>query len=266
MVIQNLKSVLLKNKDIKNVTYLRNLLKEELQVFVLNFIYTSEYKNLIFTGGTCLRKFYDLPRLSEDLDFDIPTKAFDFDKFQNDLKKYFVEDLSFKNFDLKFKNKTVMIKFPILREIGYSGESDTNILFLRIDFAFRVKKEFGLEKKLYSEGDFSFLANCYDFKSLMANKIDAFLNRTYKKGSSQTESFKGRDAFDLVWMLDKAKKQIGDLSFLTPSLKKQIIEKSEKIRPDDLYYDLNGFFADSKFTRQFCDNFQDLVKSAIIRI
>ena len=92
MVIQNLKSVLIKNKDITNRTYLRNLLKEELQVFVLYFIYTGKHKDLIFTGGTCLRKFYNLPRLSEDLDFDIKDKDFDFLKFQSDLKNYFIKD------------------------------------------------------------------------------------------------------------------------------------------------------------------------------
>ncbi len=40
-------------------------------IYILNFIYNdSQYKNLIFTGGTCLRKIYGLSRLSEDLDFD----------------------------------------------------------------------------------------------------------------------------------------------------------------------------------------------------
>lgn len=255
-----------KNKDVNNRAYLRNLLKEELQVYVLNFIYTSQYKDLIFTGGTCLRKFYNLPRLSEDLDFNIKDKTFDFLKFQSDLKNYFIKDLQYKDVNLKFKNKTIMIKFPVLREIGFSGLSDTDILFLRLDFSFGYKKEFGEERKLYSEGDFSFLANCYDFKTLMINKIDAFLNRTYKKGSNQQESFKGRDAFDIVWMLERVKKLTDNSDFLTNELKKKILIKAKKINPDDLYFDLSNFFADSHFVKDFCDNFLDLVKTGIKNI
>lgn len=44
MVIQNLKAVLAKNGSSANKDFVRNLLKEELQAFVLNFIYTSSYK------------------------------------------------------------------------------------------------------------------------------------------------------------------------------------------------------------------------------
>lgn len=49
---------------------IRNLLKEYLHYFVLDFIYNSEFKDLIFYGGSCLRILYDLPRMSEDLDFE----------------------------------------------------------------------------------------------------------------------------------------------------------------------------------------------------
>src|SRR3990167_600190 len=206
MVIQNLKGVITKNGSLANKGFVRNLLKEELQVFVLNFIYTSAYKNLIFTGGTCLRKFYGLPRISEDLDFDINGTSFDFDRFQADLKEYFVEDLQYKNLDLKFKNLTVFLKFPVLREIGFSTASDTDMLFLRLDFSFNKDSHFVTETQLFSAYDFSFLAKSYDFPTLFANKIVAFLTREYKRGGEQLESFKGRDVFDLIWMLGEAKK------------------------------------------------------------
>ena len=125
MVVENLKLILSKNKDIKSKDYLRNLLKEELQIVVLNFIYTnSKYKDLIFTGGTCLRKFYGLGRLSEDLDFDthdgysFAGKEFDYNKFANDLITYFNSVLKYKNISAKVKYKTVFLKLPVLREIG----------------------------------------------------------------------------------------------------------------------------------------------------
>ena len=273
MVITDLKIVLDRNKDLANKVFVRNLLKEELQVFVLNFIYTSAYKDLIFTGGTCLRKFYRLPRISEDLDFDIEEKSFDFEQFQKDLKEYFVKDLQYKDLDLKLKNQTIFLKFPVLKEIGFSGQSDTDILFLRLDFAFDKNGNFKTENQLFSAYDFSFLAKTYDFPTLFANKISAFLTREYKKGGEQTESFKGRDAFDLVWMLGEAKKTgvmvnlprvkaligIGDKN----KLRNMILEKAKKIKPSGLQNDLRAFFKDTGFVDDFCQNFLSLLKTDI---
>lgn len=273
MVIQDLKIVLGRNKDLTNKDFVRNLLKEELQVLVLNFIYTSTYKNLIFTGGTCLRKFYGLPRISEDLDFDIEGQDFSFEQFQKDLKEYFVKDLQYKDLELKFKNLTLFLKFPVLKEIGFSGSSDTDILFVRLDYSFDKYGNFGIENQLFSAYDFSFLARTYDFPTLMANKIAAFLTREYRKGGDQKESFKGRDAFDLVWMLGEAKKtgikiNLPRIESLTgvddlDKLKKRILGKANKINPRDLQNDLRGFFKDTAFVDSFCQNFLDLLKTNI---
>ena len=273
MVIQNLKAVLTKSGSLENRDFVRNLLKEELQVFVLNFVYTSTYKNLIFTGGTCLRKFYGLPRISEDLDFDINNTSFDFDGFQKDLKEYFVKDLQYRNLDLKFKNLTVFLKFPVLREIGFSTASDTDILFLRLDFSFNKDSHFNTETQLFSAYDFSFLAKTYDFGTLLANKIAAFLTRGYKKGPEQSESFKGRDVFDLIWMLGEAKKTGSRVNLQRISgllgikdkkdLRKKILEKIEKIDSKDLYNDLRPFFKDTGFVDNFCQNFMKLLEANI---
>jgi predicted nucleotidyltransferase component of viral defense system len=272
MVIANLKSVIEKSRNL-NRDFVRNLLKEELQAYVLNFVYTSPYKDLIFTGGTCLRKFYGLPRISEDLDFDIEGKVFDFDRFQKDLKDYFTKDLSYRNLDLKLKNETVFLRFPVLKEIGFSASEQSDILFLRADFAFNTSSNFGVEKQLFSSYDFSFLAKTYDFPTLAANKIAAFLTRMYKKGGEQTVSFKGRDAFDVVWMLGELKKtnqsvnlkRVYDLTGIEgkDELAKKIISKAEKISEKDLYNDLRSFFANPGFVSDFCQNFKNLLKSNI---
>ena len=71
MIIQRLKQQVDNYKQCTNGLFVRSALKEVLQDYVLNFVYNNKtYKDLIFTGGTCLRKVYGLPRLSEDLDFD----------------------------------------------------------------------------------------------------------------------------------------------------------------------------------------------------
>lgn len=51
----------------------RGILREYLQVIILNSIYKHKYgKSMFFMGGTALRFFYNMPRFSEDLDFDTP--------------------------------------------------------------------------------------------------------------------------------------------------------------------------------------------------
>jgi len=56
----------------------RAILREYLQVIILNSIYKHNLgKLMFFMGGTALRFFYNLPRFSEDLDFDTPGLKFE---------------------------------------------------------------------------------------------------------------------------------------------------------------------------------------------
>lgn len=163
------------------------------------------------------------------------------------------------------------MNFPVLKEIGFSKESDSNILFLRLDFAKVKGGNFNTEKLLFSSYDFSFLVKAFDFPTLLSNKIAAFLTRDYKKGSSQKESFKGRDVFDLVWMFGEIKKMgktvnIKQLNTLTGiknmnEASKKILEKAEKIDSKDLFDDLKGFFEDLDFVSDFSQNFKSLLRN-----
>ncbi len=261
IIIDELKKVVEDNKNNPNPEFRRNLLKERLQVYVLNFIYTSKYKDLIFTGETCLRKFYDLPRISEDLDFNFEESDFNFEKFQKDLSDYFIKKLKFDKFSLKFSHKTVLIKFPILREIGFAGPNESEVLYLKIDFAQSDKGKTVI--KPFTSNGFTFFARCYDLNTLFVNKVDAYLNRIYKRGNIQKVNFKGRDAFDVYWMVNDGIKLGLDGKLITRELVKNILAKAKKVKPDDLYFDLSNFFADQVFVRQFCDNFYNLLKSSI---
>ncbi|MBU4396915.1 hypothetical protein KKC08_02015, partial [Patescibacteria group bacterium] len=63
MIIKELEKIVQEEKAKGSLgLYIRNLLKEYLQIYILYYVYISrEYqKNLIFTGGTCLRHFYNL--------------------------------------------------------------------------------------------------------------------------------------------------------------------------------------------------------------
>jgi len=272
MIVDELKAIVSQSRSVKNREYIRNLLKEVIQLYVLNFIYTSfSYKNLIFTGGTCLRRLYNLPRLSEDLDFDTEGKSFPFEKFEKDIEDYFARDWQYKKLEIKFKEKkkTFFLRLPILRDIGFSITSETDFLFVRLDFALNQSRIFGTQKHLLSSQNFSFLVKAYDFPSLFANKINAFLTREFKKGREQKESFKGRDVFDLVWMLQKGRElsikpnynRLFDLTGVKDKDKliNLVNQKAEKIEPGALYEDLRGFFADLNFVEDFCQNFRKLV-------
>jgi len=182
---------------------IQNLLKEELQNFVLNFIYTSKYKRLIFTGGTCLRKNYGLNRLSEDLDFDYIEK-FDIDKFTSDVVDYFRKFLKYNSISARISGNrmSVFLKFPILREQVFSmifGKKED--LFLRCDFSKEITGVYATETNLITAGQYEFFTLSYDLPTLFANKIVATLERVYFKGKYQKVPSKGRDIYDLYWLL-----------------------------------------------------------------
>src|SRR3989344_9009164 len=64
----------------------RNILKEELQYYILNFIYHHpEYSNWIMYGGSALRVIHELNRMSVDLDFEVDHKVEN--NFLDELKK-----------------------------------------------------------------------------------------------------------------------------------------------------------------------------------
>src|SRR3990167_2231944 len=150
MIIENAIRKRISETTGKNSLFVRNILKEELQNFVLNFIYTSKYKDLIFTGGTSLRKNYGLNRLSEDLDFDYNGKL-DIGAFTTELLEYFKESLGYKSISAKISTnrQSIYLKFPILKELVLLDNQGTpEDLFLRCDFSKITTKIYGTETNL----------------------------------------------------------------------------------------------------------------------
>ena len=89
-IILEMKNIVEESRGEASFVKVRNKLKEYLHYFVLDFIYNSEFKDMVFYGGSCLRIVYDLPRMSIDLDFEAE-EGTDFNKFKESLKKYFSE-------------------------------------------------------------------------------------------------------------------------------------------------------------------------------
>lgn len=270
MIEDSLKLVFEKNRD-KSLLFLRNLLKEQLQYFVLNYIYNSVYADqFLFKGGTVLRFCFDLPRLSEDLDFDVKDyKNFDFDKFTSEIKKYFIYRLQYKDIEIKIsgRNKIIYLKFPILKKIGFPIRSERpteNDLFLRIDLAPIKGENFKEDISLKSSFDFSFIIKRYSIEDIFVGKIAAILSREAFEGKLKKPRFKGRDYFDVFWLSEKGiKPNLDYLTTIVPIKKKQELKKAlekkfkEALKKKEiLKEDLLPFFSESKFVEDFMVNLE----------
>ncbi len=275
MIEDELKRVLEQNKG-KNTLFIRNLLKENLQFYVLNFVYNSLYGDkFLMKGGTCLRFCFGLPRLSEDLDFDVYNfESFDHRRFLEELENYFRKYLKFQKIESKIsgKNKIIYLKFPILEEIGFpidKTKPSENVLFLRIDLAPVVGKNFKTGVSLKSTWSFSFIIKRYSIEDIFAGKLAAILSRESWEGKVREPRFKGRDYFDIFWLQEKGirpnfdyLKEVLPLKSkdeLRERLTKKLNEAKGKI--DYLIQDLRPFFADQNFVENFAKNFPSLAEN-----
>lgn len=246
--------------------YQRNVIKERLQDMILNFVYnTSEYNRLIFTGGTCLRKVYGLNRLSEDLDFDYLTTAdFNIKLFAKDVKKYLQSTKAYPTVDTKISgnNSTVFVKFP-------------DNIFVRCDFSPVSTGEYQTQKSLVTADNRQFFVHSYDLPTLYANKIAAFLNRNFFKGAFQKIPFKGRDIYDLYWLLQLSAKTgyalkpdtkrlialVGTGSL--PEVKKLVKDKIGLVDPQFVYNDLYPLVESKDLLDQFLEDFRKVILGQI---
>lgn len=266
-LIKELKEIVDLNRNLSPIT-LNILLKEHLQNYVLDFIYESpKYKDIIFYRGTCLKKVYNLDRMSEDLDFE-SHKPFDFEGFATDLEKHFRTKLKFDGLDIKIQKgeiiKRATLKFEILFALGLS-EYPNEKLHLKVEVNDQAKT---LGKTVISPlaiSKFTMLVKHYDLKTLFSSKILAVLNRNFRIGDSDI-SIKGRDFYDLIWYMQKSVEP--DITFIKAKTEykditevfKAIDDKVKDIDSADLLADLEPFFARQGYIKDWCLNFHDFYK------
>ena len=272
MFLDSLKQIYRDNRH-QPPLYLRGLLKETVQFYVLNFIFNSVWgEGLIMKGGTCLRFCFGLPRLSEDLDFDIETAVdFSLEQLTQDLRDYFVKTLKFDQLEIKTakNHRTIYLKFPILKQIGLAvNPAESNLLHVRIDLSAVPKTKFKTEISLKSTYDFSFIIRRYSLPDLFAGKISAILTREKFEGKTKTARFKGRDYYDLTWFLEKGVNPNWEFVRVATGLapaaaKKRLKQKIKQVSSRFLKEDLLPFFADRKFIENFAENFATLAKEKL---
>lgn len=266
-----LKNILSENTD-KSLLYKRNLLKEYLQVYVLDFIYSHpQYKDLIFYGGSCLAQCYSLPRLSEDLDFVDTKKNVDISQLADDIRDYFSKQTDLQP-ELKVQKFRIYLKFPILKELDLSREQETDRLFLKVevfqkfDFCASYKTEIKPIFKLNK----SLLVKTFDLPTLMSTKIRAVLNRKWEKTDRKGKtllSVKGRDYFDLMWYLEKGvKPNLQCLDFETNiDLAKALEDNVRKLDSKSVRLDLENFIADYNFVSSLSQDLKEILLNGIKR-
>lgn len=250
---------------------IKNSIKEYLQYPVLAFIYSSaKYKDFIFMGGSALRIIYDLPRLSEDLDFNLKASDYsklDLNELAKDLKQYF-QDKFLLNITFKVQgNSRLYLKFPILKDLDLaSSVADSDFLYVKIELSVEDFTNPEYEISPISAFGFNFIVLSYNLKFLMTSKIQAILERAWFKGEKNEINIKGRDYYDLFWYLDKGIKpdytnlerslKISNEQELNQALKQKI---STEVTEKKLIYDLANFFSEQEFISSFCKNYKTII-------
>lgn len=251
---------------------IKNAVKEYLQFPVLAFLYgRSAYQNFVFMGGSALRIIYGLPRLSEDLDFNLPLSVYnklDLAALGEEMKKYFQDQFRME-ISYRIQGKVrLYLKFPILKELGLAGgKSESGFLYVKIELSAEDFSKPEYEVAPVSGFGFNFIVRTYNLKFLMTGKISAILDRAWFKGKDNEIDVKGRDYYDLFWYLDKGiepdfknlalKFKVKNMTELKVLLKEKIIKA---VTPAKLRCDLVNFFSEQEFIKSFCDNYQEIMK------
>lgn len=194
-----------------------NALKQELQYFILDFIYNHpHYSHLIMYGGSLLRIVYNLPRMSEDLDFQT-NENIDLETLRLALIKHFQDKYNLQ-IEVTVKPRQyqgthfLFIKFDIL-EAFKLRTIQWKIIKIRFDVNFFNKADnFIKENQPVVHEGLAFSILTYPLSTLMASKIGAVVHRTSRGIGHDTAACKPRDIFDLVWYLER--KAIPDMEYL----------------------------------------------------
>ena len=246
-----------------------NALKEELQFYVLDFIYHHpEYSKWIMYGGSALRICYDLDRMSVDLDFEVSHKIEN--DFLNELKeeaeKHFLKVYGIDSEFLKISttnNRGITLKFRAGSLIeGYASEW----VHIKVDLNhFSPASGVVTERMPQNHGQLSFVIRTYNLSSLMASKVAAIFLRGTRGIGDATYEEKGRDIYDLLWYMGK--KIVPDLDYLKAknvgeakdyrTLFTKLAVKMNNVSDENLKNDLTPLFVDPRYVTNWLANWRD---------
>lgn len=244
-------------------------LKEELQFYVLDFIYHHpEYSKWIMYGGSALRICYDLDRMSEDLDFEVSHKV-DNDfltelkgEAEEHFKKVYGIDSEFLKVSIT-NNRGIKLKLRAGSLIeGFRSEW----VDVKIDLNhFAPSAGVVTERMPQNHGQLSFVIRTYNLSSLMASKIAAIFLRGTRGVGEATYEEKGRDIYDLLWYMGK--RIVPDLDYLRAkkveeakdyrTLFTKLAVKMNDVSDENLKNDLAPLFLDPRYITNWLANWRD---------
>ena len=178
--------------------YKRNILREYLQYKILQIIFNSKYSHkLSFLGGTQLRIIHNNTRFSEDLDFDnFGLEEAEFEEMSQRVKKQLELDGHVVEIKNVYKGAfRCYIRIPrLLFDNKLSGYEEEKIL-IQLDTAPHLFS-YQPEKVILNKFDVFTEINVTPIDIILSQKIYAIFNR---------RTAKGRDFYDLVFLLSKSK-------------------------------------------------------------
>lgn len=247
---------------------LRNIAKEEIQYYILNFIYHhAEYSKWTMYGGSVLRICHGLDRMSVDLDFEIKDKCTEvfLNKIKNELEQYFLENYNLDDQILKIKivnNRGLLLKFLIGSKLGIKHPSDQ--IHVKIDLNTFVSENTTIETIPIIYNQMSFVVKTYNMSNLMASKITAILSRGERIVGKDKFLEKGRDIYDLVWYMNN--KITPDIDYINEKnvlvsdikiLFDKITTQVNKVSDRNLKQDLTPLFLDQNYINNWLLNWKD---------
>ncbi|MFH1837909.1 MAG: nucleotidyl transferase AbiEii/AbiGii toxin family protein [Candidatus Kuenenbacteria bacterium] len=220
-------------------SYRKNILREYLQYKILEIIFNSKYANkLVFLGGTALCIIYGNTRFSEDLDFDnfnLSQKDFSFltEEIQNKLKRQGYETEIRNVFKGAYR---CYIKLPKILFDNELSNIENEKIMIQIDTA-PHNFNYQPDKKILNKFDVFTQIAITPLDILLSQKIYAILNR---------KRVKGRDFFDIVFLLQKTKPNYAYLKIKADiknkeELKKKLNNLMRKINFNELTKDVRSF-------------------------
>lgn len=246
----------------------RNALKEELQFYVLNFIYHhSEYNKWIMYGGSALRIIHGLDRMSVDLDFEVPhavTEKF-LEELKEEVEDHFADTYSVGVDFLTVKitiGRGLLLKFHVGEELS-SGHPSKQV-HVKVDLNHFVAPKTVSERRPINRDQLSFVIGTYNMSALMASKLAAIFLRGTRGVGAVTYEEKGRDIYDLLWYMNK--KIVPDLDYLVSkgidvkdprTLFDKLTIKMNKVNDENLKQDLLPLFVNRSFIENWLKNWRE---------
>ncbi len=195
---------------------LRNVLKEELQFYVLNFIYHHpEHNKWVMYGGSALRIIHGLDRMSVDLDFEVSeriTKDF-LDELKKEIEDHFSRTYDTHSGFLTAKIVTrrgLLLKFNVGEVLSINHPSKQ--VHVKIDLNHFTAPKTVTERHPINRDQLSFVIVTYNMSTLMASKVAAIFLRGTRGVDKVFYEEKGRDIYDLLWYMND--KIVPDLDYL----------------------------------------------------